>query len=430
MAGAKANGPTAQQVKQAQPLGGSYQDQFGNPNAYAAATGMPASGYGQEKAWAGDMRNTMGGAPPPGFDEGQAGGTWESYQQNYADPYTAYYGSTGPTNVPGSGGWEPGTEGLPRGPNGNVDWSAVSGAQGDGTGTRQNDDSSMGGPGSMGGSANDFSNDALRQEQATFGRFRNLMDPVFGEQERAFTNQLAVQGLPTGGEAYNKAYDQFNRNRNNAYENAAYGAVGAGRQEQSRLFGHQTDFARLASQMLGQDAALQNQARQMGLNEAMMEREIPQRELAQLLGLTPATPYPQFQQGGGFGMQAPDIMGAMNSQANRQQSGQNAGMGTMGNLLAAWIGAGAPMPSSREWKDTVGVVDSDDAVKAVQSLPVERWRYKGDNKEHIGTYAEDHQRASGVGDGKMIEVVDALGLLTAAVKGLADRLDKLESSHG
>ena len=314
------------------PAGSSYQDQFGNPNAYAAAAGMPPSGYGQEQAWAGDMPSTLGGSPPPGFDEGRAGQSWDSMKQNYADPYTAYFGRTGPVSVPGSGGWEPGTEGLPRGPNGNVDWSAVSNP-GDNTGTRRNDE-----PDTTGwASPADFSADATRMEDATFGRLRNLLSPVFDEQQRALENRLAVQGLPTGGEAYSRAYDTFNRGKSNAFENAALSAVGAGRQEQGRMFDQQSNYTRLAAALMGQDAALQNAARTQGLNEALMQRQIPQQELSTLLGVAP-TQYPQFQPMGTFGMQAPDVMGAMNAQQNRQTGSQNALLGGLFSLGGSLLG--------------------------------------------------------------------------------------------
>lgn len=325
----------------------------------------------------------------------------------------------------GQAGRDPETAGLPVGPNGNVDWSAV-----------QNQPRGGGAPADTDSAASpaDFSADASRMEEATFGRMRNLLEPGFQDQQRQLENRLAVQGLPTGGEAYGRAYDVFNRSKNNAYENAALSAVGAGRAEQGRMFGQQMDYTRLASALMGQDAALQNQARQQGLQEALLERQLPQNELAAMLGVMPATPFPQFQQQGGFGMQAPDVMGAYNAAANRDAASQNAMMsgilGIGGAALGAGLMPGGFLMSSRQFKEPVGDVDAASMLKAVQDMPVERWRYKGETKPHIGPYAEDFKEATGLGDGTIIEVVDALGVLMAAVKSLAERLEKLEKVSG
>ena len=53
--------------------------------------------------------------------------------------------------------------------------------------------------------------------------------------------RLQNQGIPIGSEAYNKEQDRFSRSRGDALENLALSSVGAGRQEQGRLFGQ--DFA-------------------------------------------------------------------------------------------------------------------------------------------------------------------------------------------
>lgn len=72
--------------------------------------------------------------------------------------------------------------------------------------------------------------------QAAFTNARSLLDPVYADQERALTNRLANQGLPTGGEAYNRAFDTFNRGRSNAYNNAAFQAINAGDQRANTMF--------------------------------------------------------------------------------------------------------------------------------------------------------------------------------------------------
>jgi hypothetical protein len=88
-----------------------------------------------------------------------------------------------------------------------------------------------------------------------------------------------------------------------------------------------------------------------------------------------------------------------------------------------------------------------EVVKAIRTMPVDRWRYKPgaglaahkrasegkativpDAAEHVGPYAEDFQKRFGVGDGKTINVIDAIGVTFAAMKGLAKEVDKLKGA--
>ena len=77
--------------------------------------------------------------------------------------------------------------------------------------------------------------------------------------------------------------------------------------------------------------------------------------------------------------------------------------------------------SSRALKDTQSSVDNEATLAALMTIPVDIWTYKGENEEHIGTYAEDFKEAFGVGDGKTINYLDAIGVLMSAVKALAER---------
>ena len=72
----------------------------------------------------------------------------------------------------------------------------------------------------------------------------------------------------------------------------------------------------------------------------------------------------------------------------------------------------------------------------MEQLPVDRWRYKpgqgdGGQAPHIGPYAEDMTAlGAGTPDGRAIDVISALGLNTAAAKGLGRRVSKLERQAG
>lgn len=96
------------------------------------------------------------------------------------------------------------------------------------------------------------------------------------------------------------------------------------------------------------------------------------------------------------------------------------GLGGIGGI-AGGISGLAGVFSSRTFKTAGRPLDDERALAALESLPVEAWRYKGEDTPHIGTYAEDFRRATGLGDGKTIPIVDALGLAFAGIKALAKR---------
>lgn len=64
-------------------------------------------------------------------------------------------------------------------------------------------------------------------------------------------------------------------------------------------------------------------------------------------------------------------------------------------------------------------VDGEKILESVRGLHVERWNYKREidpsTEPHIGPYAEEFKEQFGVGDGKTINMIDALGVLFASV---------------
>jgi hypothetical protein len=69
-----------------------------------------------------------------------------------------------------------------------------------------------------------------------------------------------------------------------------------------------------------------------------------------------------------------------------------------------------------------------EALNAVRSMPIERWTYKSgisDEGRHVGPYAEDFSRQTGTGNGKAINVQDAIGVALGAIKDLDARIEAL-----
>lgn len=95
---------------------------------------------------------------------------------------------------------------------------------------------------------------------------------------------------------------------------------------------------------------------------------------------------------------------------------------TLGGMQAG-ARIGGMVASSKEWKDETGDVDPKQALDSLEHAPVKRWRYKGDDTEHIGRYAEDIP--GGPMGGKAIDVVSELGLHHASIVGVSKKVDDL-----
>lgn len=139
-------------------------------------------------------------------------------------------------------------------------------------------------------SSNDFSADAERVEKSTFDRAMGLLNPQFEQQQRKLDTRLVNSGLPTNSEAYGTSMGNFQRGRDDTISRLAMDAVGAGRQEQSRLFNQALTGrqAQLGDQLA--DANLQNTQRAAAINEQQSLRTGELGELAAMLGLQPVQP--------------------------------------------------------------------------------------------------------------------------------------------
>lgn len=105
----------------------------------------------------------------------------------------------------------------------------------------------------------------------------------------------------------------------------------------------------------------------------------------------------------------------------QQMKAQNAA--GIGSFLG---GVGGLIFSDEELKENKEEIDDGEALEALKSMPVEEWDYKegvADEGHHVGTYAQDFQRATGKGDGRTIPVQDAIGITMKAVQDLDNKLD-------
>lgn len=130
-----------------------------------------------------------------------------------------------------------------------------------------------------------FSKDRGRVENALMGRWYDINKPQFAGREA----QLAGRGLTPGSEGYNYAADEYGRTRNDA----TYGAITAGGQEQSRLLQEQRATADFNNQLRGAQMGERQTLQSFPVNliTALMsgsQVNVPQAAPYRAAGISPA----------------------------------------------------------------------------------------------------------------------------------------------
>lgn len=151
-----------------------------------------------------------------------------------------------------------------------------------------------------------------------------------------------------------------------------------------------------------------------------------QGSVSGLSGLTGAG-YSQALQGYGVGING--LTGLNQLQQNRAQ--ENAGM--FGDLLGAGASiAGMFFRSSKKIKTKGAPVNAKKALAGLSDLKVDHWTYKpgmGDEREHVGPYAEDVQKAFGdqvAPGGKAINMVAMSKVNADAIRQLSQQIARME----
>lgn len=135
--------------------------------------------------------------------------------------------------------------------------------------------------------------------------------------------------------------------------------------------------------------------------------------------------------------------GILNQQYNSQLQAwsaqqQAAGAGLSGIMGAVGTGLGAYAAlSSKKMKTNKEKLKDGTALTAIKEMPIEKWNYKegaqnpetGEVMDHtktrVGAYAEDFAEKTGMGDGRTIDVVSALGVTMKAIQDLDQKVDKI-----
>jgi hypothetical protein len=321
---------------------------------------------------------------------------------------------------------------------------------------------------------------------AVFEQGRRRLDPVWSQAYERQQQDLANRGLPVGGEAYNKASAELNRNRDDAYADLANRATMAAGGEATRLLGmeqgvrnqafseglqtntqaNNSEIQRLQSQgdirraSYGEemDNYQRNRADQLSriqleqglrgtaVNDLVRDRNQNVNEISALLTGNAALQTPNAPGMQSYNLQAPDMVGLHNQQYQGQMNAYNAqlqnqssmwgGIGNMAmtgvKLAAAPATGGASMAmgkSSKTYKHKDG--EPPEMLARVEQLPVRTWVYRPEidprQEVHIGPYAEDWRDILGLGNGKEIALLDAFGVSLKCIQEMHERVKDLEA---
>lgn len=81
--------------------------------------------------------------------------------------------------------------------------------------------------------------------------------------------------------------------------------------------------------------------------------------------------------------------------------------------------------SDRHAKENIEDLNYDEILERIKEMPVYQWRYKNQQREHIGPMAQDFYEAFGLGDDDTtIAAIDADGIALAAIKAQQEVLEK------
>jgi len=296
----------------------------------------------------------------------------------------------------------------------------------------------------------DFESYSARAGDAAFAEASRYLTPQYEKENRRLEQRLADQGFAVGDEAWNGAYGEMQRGQQQGWQSAANNATMIAGQEADRriaseqglrstsrqegLVDHQQGVSDKTTQIQTEQGLRNTQ-----IQEMLMERNQDFNEASVFLTGAPVMGAPQAPNMPSYRVDAPDVAGIYNNNFNQQMSAHNANQASAGGM---WKGIGqiagmagsAPQAGSllakcsRDYKEDDGPPTR--ILDVVNRIPIRTWRYKAEHEPdqplHIGPYAEDWKRETGLGDGKTINLIDMMGVSLRAIQELSKQVSDLE----
>lgn len=183
----------------------------------------------------------------------------------------------------------------------------------------------------------DFNQSVNNVTSATLQQALSRLDPTYGKMQSDLDSKLANQGIGINSAAYGNAKDILGRQQNDAYNQAVYGAIQQGANEQNTLFGQNLAQGQFANQAAGQQYA-QNQGQAQFQNDANLAQFGKNLQAGQFANTAAGQQYSQNQGAAAFQNTAQGQQFGENLQAGQfanagqqQQYNQNQGQAQFAN---------------------------------------------------------------------------------------------------
>jgi hypothetical protein len=227
--------------------------------------------------------------------------------------------------------------------------------------------------------------------------------------------------------------------------NSALGMAGSDldRQQQSDYYNQTAGYnaANLGLTASGQMANLSDQQRQQAYGDAaVLEGVGSAQQQQQQAGLDDE--YSKWLEAQNYDLNMAGILGNYVS-GMPSMGGTTSSTGKTTSTPSTWdslmkVGStAASFMSDENIKSGRRKASPEKALRAIEQTPVEQWNYdtaKGGpddgGVEHIGPMAQSVKKNLGIGNGRMIPVVDMMGTQMAATQALAKKVKKLEGKKG
>lgn len=275
---------------------------------------------------------------------------------------------------------------------------------------------------------------------ALFGNWQNPADSAMGDMDQipGQINKYLQPYIDQGQAQYGKLNDQYGQLMNDP--GGRLNQIGAGyHQSPGFQFALQQALqgAGHAAAAGGMAGSPQHEQQNMGIATGLADQDYNQW-LGNALGMYKtglAGGQSIYNTGAQTGMAAGEDMASyFANRAKLQYEGQNAQnqrdegiWGSIGSGLGA--AAGLAMFSSAALKTYDSTPSTEEILNNVRELSLDRWKYKGIDQKFLGAYAEEFTDRFGVGDGKTINLIDAVGVLLGAIKELDKKIATLEGKQ-
>lgn len=252
----------------------------------------------------------------------------------------------------------------------------------------------------------DFGAEQARMSEAVYRKAASRLDPRFEQQESDMRSRLAAQGISENSDAYRRELDNFGRTKNDAYEQAVYSSIGAGSDEQSRLFGlalaarnqgkseadaqgafyNQAEKGRFEGHL--QAIAMNNASRAQQIGELHSLRGNQMDEIARMLDMAPGNNV-DFSPVSQVGVSSPDYMGAVQNKYTNDMNRYNQQQAARSQALGSVFGlAGTAMQflpwSDRRLKENIRRIGS-----LANGIATYAFNYIGDRAQQFGVMAQE-----------------------------------------